>query len=61
MPLLQKKIAQMEGKSQEEIKNVEEEARKGMTKALKRYAILAVIILVLCMISIMALFLYAIR
>lgn len=60
MPLLSKKIAQMEGKSQEEVKSAEE-VRKGMVKTLKRFAIWAIIIIVLGIISVVALFLYAIK
>jgi len=61
MPLLSKKIAQMEGKSQEEVKRAEKETRKGMVKSLKRFAVWAIILVVLGIISVVALFLYAAR
>jgi len=61
MSLLSNKIAQMEGKPQAEIKRVEEETRKGMVKSLKRFAIWVVIIIVLGILSMVALFLYALR
>jgi len=61
MPLLLKKIAQMEGKSPEEVKSAEKKTRKAAVKTLKRFAIWAIIIIVLGIVSAVALFLYAIR
>jgi len=61
MPLLSKKIAQMEGKPPEEVKSVEEEARKGMVKTFKHYVVWAIIIVVLGIVSLIALFSYALR
>jgi len=61
MPLLSKKIAQMEGKSSEEVKNAEKETRKGAIKTLKRFAIWATIIVVLGIVSAVALLLYALK
>ena len=61
MPLFSKKIAQMEGKSQDEARSAEEESRKGMVKTFKRYVIWTIIIVMLGILSLVALFLYVLR